>query len=91
MKRNWRTILQGSEFKVMRLNDAPMTDTVTDMKTAGKTAKLLPSTAKAAPVAKTAAKGPKPAKGKAPANGGGKTAAEPAAPAAPDPTAAYTR
>jgi hypothetical protein len=28
MKRNWRATLQGSEFKVMRLNDAPAADTV---------------------------------------------------------------
>jgi DNA repair protein RadC len=25
-KRNWRTVLQGSEFKIMRLNDAPAGD-----------------------------------------------------------------
>jgi DNA repair protein RadC len=30
MKRNWRATLQGSEFKVMRLNDAPAADTVLD-------------------------------------------------------------
>jgi len=30
MKRNWRTFLNGSEFKVMRLNDADAPDTILD-------------------------------------------------------------
>ena len=63
-------------------------EAVTDMTAAGKTAKLLPSTAKAAPDDKTAAKTPNPPKAGKTAKAGGKTAAKPAALAAPVPTVA---